>query len=420
MNASICSHFGVCGGCSKQNVAYDNQLSTKQMIVHDHLEKLFIHEFHPILPSPDIYFYRNKMEFSFGDEKDIEILGRVGERSGVPALGCSDLSSIVSQAGFGAEPERRNTVHLGLHPKGRFALVTPTPECRLLSEDSRKICAVVEDWATENKVPVFVRKSQQGDLRHLVIREGKGTSMRMVNLVAKSTTAAVDGLAERLRKSGLPITTFMWTPYDGLSDVARGGGQKVYWGDGRIDEKIGGLTFKVNPESFMQTNTRAAEMMIDVLRRWIVSGKTLIDVYCGSGAIGLSLAKYFQEVIGIEINKSAVEDARQNAQLNGITNARFMDGKAEELAPALPVKESAANTTVVVDPPRAGLHPKMLSTLMEWNVPTILYVSCNPESLARDLRVLSTRYDILDVQPMDFFPHTDHIETAVRLKIRSS
>ena len=149
------------------------------------------------------------------------------------------------------------------------------------------------------------------------------------------------------------------------------------------------------------------------------SGSTLIDLYCGSGAIGLSLSSELESVIGVELNASAIQDALVNADASHTPNIRYIEGKAEDIAATLPIKEKSENTTVIIDPPRPGLHPAMLKTLLEWSAPWVFYVSCNPESLARDLLALHERYDILDVQPMDFFPHTDHIETAVRLRRRA-
>lgn len=393
----VCPHFGVCGGCSKQDIAYEQQLIAKENIVRGFLGDLTA-DIKPIFSSPETVFYRNKMEFSFGDERDIAILNK---------------------APF---PENPTQIHLGLHPKGRFAIVTPTPDCRLLSKDSQSILGIVAKWATERGVTSFVRKNGKGDLRHLVIREGKNTGERMVNLVAKAATPHVDDLVERLKQSPSTITTFLWSKYDGLSDVAASNDTVIYWGEGFIREKLGGVSLKVTPPSFMQTNTHAAEGMIRLLRGWVgeEESQALIDLYCGSGAIGLNLADKCQKVIGIELNKQAVIDARENAALSGIPNIEFLEGKAEDLAASLPVKDNAAGTTVVVDPPRAGLHAKMTALLLEWGVPEIFYVSCNPETLARDLRVLAARYSILDVQPMDFFPHTDHIETAVKLSLRGT
>jgi tRNA/tmRNA/rRNA uracil-C5-methylase (TrmA/RlmC/RlmD family) len=455
--ASICPHFGICGGCAHQDVPYERQLLAKEQRVRAALAEAPVATFHPILASPQTLFYRNKMEYSFGDERDLAIL----ERRAPPVDG--------------------GRVHVGLHPKGRFALVTPTPECGLESEASRVILRTVAAWANERRVSIYVRLTNLGDLRHVVIREGKNTGERLVNVVAKSTTPHVPELAERLKACGVEITTFLWSRYDGLSDVAHSTDQQIFWGEGAIQEKLAGAVLRVNANSFMQTNTRAAEGMIAVLKNWIAlsfdaipsvaamsalstvpsplagpteagregqgegffswgawfhpltpalsrkgrgrmtfRGSTLIDLYCGSGAIGLSLATEFESVIGVELNPSAIQDALLNAEVSQTPNIRFIEGKAEDVAATLPVKDRSENTTVIVDPPRPGLHPAMTQTLLDWSVPWLFYVSCNPESLARDLRTLRGRYDILDVQPMDFFPHTDHIETAVRLRRRET
>jgi 23S rRNA (uracil1939-C5)-methyltransferase len=377
-------------------------------MVRANLAGLTVQRWHKILPSPQTLFYRNKMEYSFGDRRDIEILNRPkGERGPSPVIA-----------------EGENIVHLGLHPKGRFAIVTPTPECQLMSEETQAVIATVSCWATDRTVPIFVRKSGHGDLRHLVIREGKNTGERLVNLVARSQTAHVDDLATRLRASGVPITTFLFSAYDGLSDVAGADSRRVVWGDGAIQERLGKISFTVTPASFMQTNTRAAERLIQTLHGWSVEDgasaprRVLIDLYCGSGAIGLNLAASHDEVFGVEINADAVRDAWLTAKANGVPNMRFFEGRAEDVAGELPVKERAAGATVVVDPPRAGLHAKLVATILAWGAPTLYYVSCNPETLARDLRLLVERYSIVDVQPLDFFPHTDHVETAVRLKLR--
>jgi len=402
----ICPHFGICGGCSRQDDPYETQLADKEALVRRHLDGLTVERWHKILSSPQTKYYRNKMEYSFGDRRDVEIINRPkGERGPSP---------VISEGG--------NVIHLGLHPKGRFAVVTPTPECQLMSEETKVVIATVSRWATERAIPIFLRKNNEGDLRHLVVREGKNTGQRLVNLVARSHTPHIDDLAERLRVCGVPITTFLFSAYDGASDVAGMGERRVRWGDGAIQERLGKVSFTVTPGSFMQTNTRAAERMIDLLYMWSVEDgassprRVLIDLYCGSGAIGLNLASSFDEVLGVEINADAVRDAWLTAKANGVANMRFFEGRAEDVAADLPVEERAEGATVVVDPPRAGLHPRLVQTVLDWNVPRLYYVSCNPESLARDLRLLNAKYDILDVQPMDFFPHTDHIETAVRLR----
>jgi 23S rRNA (uracil1939-C5)-methyltransferase len=337
------------------------------------------------------------MEYSFGDERDIEIF------SGNSKLESRNMTM--------------NKTHLGLHPKGRFAIVTPTPECRLLSTESQEILQAVADWANDYQVSIYVRKSNEGNLRHLVIREGKNTGERMVNLVAKTPTPHIDELAERLEALRDKITTFMWTAYDGLSDVAHGGDVKIYWGHGMITEQYGDVRVNVGPTSFQQTNTHAAERMLDVIKSWMpATTRRVVDLYCGSGVIGLNIAGKSRELIGIELNKSAVEQARLTADMNAFAKVRFIEGRVENVLHADSEINSDGDTCVVVDPPRVGLHPKVLDTILQWKGSELIYISCNPETLARDLRVLGARYTILDVQPMDFFPHTDHIETAVRLR----
>jgi 23S rRNA (uracil-5-)-methyltransferase RumA len=282
------------------------------------------------------------------------------------------------------------------------------------------ILKTVADWATNFTVPVYVRRDHSGLLRHLLIREGKNTGQRLVNLVAKSATPHVDVLARSLKDSAVSIDTFVWSAYDGLSDVLGSDASQCFWGDGYITERIGRIEFKVTPATFTQTNTHAAEQMISTLRTWIeqygaAPDGRLLDLYCGSGTIGLNLADLFSEVVGVELNPQAVEDARRASAHNGITNARFEPGSTEKVISDWTRSRPHPKDAVVVDPPRAGLHPEVVTRLLDWRFPTIYYVSCNPVSLGRDLRRLASRYTILDVQPMDFFPHTDHVETVVRL-----
>jgi 23S rRNA (uracil-5-)-methyltransferase RumA len=403
----ICPHFGVCGGCATQNILYDNQLKKKEGIVRSFFADLHPSEFQPILPSPDIFYYRNKMEFSFGNKYDVWRLKKFEERS--------------------VEVRSPNMeIHLGLHPKGRFALVAPTPECRLQSEESQRVCETVATWASRHQIPVYIRKKNEGVLRHLVIREGKNTHERMVNLFTTGTLEAekVSELADIL-KAAVPITTFLWTVNDALSDVAQGDVKSVYWGNGVISERVNEVELRITPSSFMQTNTKASERMTRILRQWIDNARpfhvdggtgTLVDLYCGTGTIGLNLAPRFKRLIGIESNDDAVQDARANAVANGILNTEFITGRVEDLTAVLKGINGIEDAVIVVDPPRPGLHAKVSQALLDVSAPTVFYVSCNPETLARDLRLLGAKYRIERVQPMDFFPHTDHVETLVQLK----
>jgi 23S rRNA (uracil1939-C5)-methyltransferase len=386
---AACPHFGVCGGCSRQDLSYADQLRLKEKHVLDSLQAFPVGRHHAIVPSAETFYYRNKMEFSFGDNFDRTEL-RLAEQPGV---------------------------HVGLHPKGRFSLTVPTPDCRLISEDAMKITAVVEHWASKNSTPVYVRSKNEGVLRHLVIREGKNTGERLVNLITTSKLTDLQGLDSALRVSGAAITTLIWTIHDGLSDVARGDEQRVIWGDGSIQEKIGDLSIRVTPRTFMQTNTRAAEGLIKYLKHLAGVGDTLLDLYCGTGVLGLSLAGHFIQVKGVEIEAASVASARETAERNGVINFSAQQGSMEKFLSIFEDNRGRVDVCLV-DPPRAGLHPEVTKALAASGVPMILYVSCNPFSLARDLSGLVSKYTIDEVQPMDFFPHTDHVETVVKLTLR--
>lgn len=425
----ICPHFGPCGGCSHQDVPYEDQIKSKEELVRSELKEFEIGKFHSIWPSPETMFYRNKMEFSFGNEKDIEILNlpwkkfknhSVGARRRLAQLGDTLFLRLDGTLGdpLGRPYSGDDQIHLGLHPKGRFALVVPTPQCQLESLESQKIMQIVSKWGTDNKIPVYLRKNHSGVLRHLIIREGKNTGERLVNLITTEGLSEIDSLAEGLKESKIPITTFLWTVNSGLSDVAQGEVKKIYWGNGVIQEKTGGVKLNVTPTSFMQTNTHAAEKMILLLKNWInedgATG-TLFDLYCGCGPLALNLAGSFENVVGIELNPNSIEDAKVNARMNGITNTEFMAGRVEDHLDMI----KGEKATIIADPARPGLHKDVIARLLAVEAPLIYYVSCNPVALSRDLRLLQAKYRISDVQPMDFFPHTDHVETAVRLKFKS-
>lgn len=391
----ICPHVGLCGGCAHQDKSYPDQLRNKEEKVRQALAGLPVHEMLPIESSPESFFYRNKMEYSFGDEFDRRVLK------------------------LSPDPGR---VHVGLHPKGRFSLTAPTPDCRLLSEDAKRIVNNVSEWATENAVPVYVRPKNKGVLRHLIIREGKNTGERLVVLVATSQLPNIGDLAKRLKDSHVPISSFLWARHDGLSDVARGSHHETFWGEGWIHERLGRVEFRVTPYSFMQTNTHAAEKMVDILREWTdeiptQDRRALCDLYCGAGTIGLNLADLFENVVGIESEQQSVENARETARRNYIGNAEFEVGRVENLVDRL--SQATESSICVVDPPRAGLHPKVTEALLSSPFRRIFYVSCNPETLARDLKVLAVKYGIDVVQPIDFFPHTDHVETLVKLQVQN-
>jgi 23S rRNA (uracil1939-C5)-methyltransferase len=342
--------------------------------------------FLPLIPSPDIYFYRNKMEYAFGGLKD------------QPPL-------------------------LGLRQKGKFDRIVDLTECRLQSPDVGPLLAAVRAWAIKEKLPTYHLKSHRGFLRYVVVREGKNTGQRMVCLVTSEGEIPRESFVAALQSSGARVDTVIWSVNAGLSDVAWGDERAVLLGSGSIEDKLGDLTFRISPRTFFQTNTRGAERLYQVIKEGLPeSGGTLFDLYCGSGSIGLFCADRVERVIGIELNPQAVADARSNAEAFGALRAEFhaMDASTFAKSAEFLDKWNAPGAMAVLDPPRPGLQPDVRKLLLDHPIDQWVYVSCNPEALARDLVFISPTYHIERVQVVDLFPHTPHVETVVVLKKRST
>lgn len=377
----LCQHFGDCGGCASQDVAYETQLAAKEAEVQRVVEPFKPQEFRPILASPGIFYYRNKMEFAF--------------------------------AGNGGE------LQLGLRRQGRFNQVVNLKECLLLSPETGALLEAVRQWAIRENLTPYDLRFHQGFLRYLVVREGKNTGERLVCLVTAAGDLPEKSFLESLA-AVCRIDTVVWSVHDGLSDVARGARNTVLAGPGYIKDNLNDLTFHISPTAFFQTNTRGAETLYGVVRDYISQGADpFIDFYCGGGAIGLFCADRARRVLGVEIHPPAVEDARANAARLGI-NAQFICADAAEFArsPELLREWTSPNAAVVMDPPRAGLAPAVKKLLCEHLVARWVYVSCNPRALAADLPILNDAYQIKSVQPVDMFPHTPHVETVLLLESR--
>ncbi len=380
-----CMHFGVCGGCRCQPggrpLPYPEELIKKETLVKDLLKPYEVRAWKPILPSPEPWHYRNKMEFAFAVWDDALVLG--------------------------------------LRQEGRFDRVVDLQTCGLMSEHAVSLLQRVRAWAKSQSLTGYHRKRHEGDLRYLVLREGKNTGDRMGVLLATSLGASkfATKTLEDFRDS---LSTLWLGVTDDKSDVAQAKEMRLLWGPGSITERLINRTYQISPFSFFQTNTHGTERLYALLRDWGSSiGGTLLDLYCGSGGITLALADAFERVIGIDSNQSAIEDALKNAKLNELQNVEFVCEDALEFLKKLPgSKVSIQISAMVVDPPRVGLHPKALSALLEINPPRLAYVSCNPESLARDLQGLVPFYRIASAQPVDLFPHTAHVETVVLMEHR--
>jgi 23S rRNA (uracil1939-C5)-methyltransferase len=390
----FCPHFGLCGGCQWQDLAYPEQLRWKRL----HLEECLEHlagvtpgGIRPTAASPETRGYRNKMEFTFA-----------------PRAGMMDT-------GDGCA--------LGLHVWSSSPDIFNLEHCFLQSAQTPQVVREVRAWCRASGLPAYNAKTRRGFWRFLVLREGKGTGHSLAHLITtdQGRAGAVAALARHLRERFPGLTTFSHSRNTKKAQVARGKASRTLWGPGYIEAHLGGLRLQISANSFLQPNTLAAEGLYEALARLgeFSGHETVWDLYCGAGSIGLYLAPRVGRVVGFELEAAAVADARRNSLLNGADNCRFLAGDLKErIREAMKTTAPAPPDVVIADPPRAGLHPEVVQALLEIAPRRLLYVSCNPATLARDLARLKGAYEIAAVQPFDFFPHTPHLEALVSLKRR--
>ncbi len=398
----FCPHFGVCGGCQWQDLAYEEQLRWKRIHVQDCLKRLAGLAPEDILPpvaSPQQRYYRNKMEFAFAPRQWRPIEGLAPEKA-----------------------SRGKACALGLHVADSSGGIFNLETCFLQSPQTPDIVSEVRRGCGASRLPAYNPRDHRGFWRFLVVREGKRTGQTLVHLITagRDDAAAVDALAASL-KAHLPyITTLVHSRSRQKAQVVAGESSRTLWGPGYIEEDLGGLRLRVSAHSFLQTNTEAAEALYAAIGRLgkFTGQETVWDLYCGAGSIALSLASRVRRVVGFELVQAAVDDAYVNCRLNGLDNCRFLAGDLKEVMRAAqrgPHREPVPDI-VVTDPPRSGLHPDVVQALKDLAPQRLIYVSCNPATLARDLALFQDRYAILTVQPFDLFPHTAHIECLVHLE----
>jgi 23S rRNA (uracil1939-C5)-methyltransferase len=403
-----CKHFGTCGGCKWQHVSYAAQLDFKRQHVIDALERIGGFNnvvVNPTLGSPEEFFYRNKMEFSFGDKwvtkEELEARNKKQEAG-----------------------NRSPLFALGLHIPQRFDKVLDIDECYLQSETSYKIVNAVRGFCLDHTLSMYSTFTHTGYLRNLVIRESRRTNELMVNLVtSEDKTEVMQALSARLLERLPSITTIVNNITDRKSQVATGDYEKVHHGSGVITERIGRRTYRISANSFFQTNTQQAERLYDTVVRLgeFKPDDIVFDLYSGTGTIALHIADEVKEVVGIEVVDSAIEDARNNASMNQVSNCTFLLGDLRNKLTKDTnwIAKHASPTVMVIDPPRSGMHEKVALEIALLRPERIVYVSCNPATQARDLKLLCSKapYRINAVQPVDMFPHTYHIENVVALSI---
>jgi 23S rRNA (uracil1939-C5)-methyltransferase len=383
-----CRHFPACGGCRFQDLAYDAQLEQKQSQVRDAFQRLAgIAEppLEEILPcEPDIFHYRNKVEYSFT------------RTPAGPAL--------------------------GFHRAGRWDEVLDIEKCWITTDFGNDVRDAVRDWAREEGLEAYSQADGTGYLRHLVVREARNTGQALVQLVTAPGEKFEHGYFVDVVRRFPQVHSVHWSVNDRPAEVTNLP-TELLWGEEWIEEELGGLRFRVRPNAFLQTNTAMAERLYALAREaaQLSGNETVWDLYCGIGTIGLSMASDALTVWGIDVSEESVACALENAELNGITNAAFFAGNVGQVVEEL-LERSGPPEVVVVDPPRAGLAGKALRHLGRLGAPRRVYVSCNPTTLAGDVKTLGEEYgyELLRARPVDMFPHTPHVETVALLERRDS
>ncbi len=395
----FCAHFGVCGGCRWQMLPYPLQLQYKQQQVEDNLRrigKLTLPPVTPILGAPQTTRYRNKIEYTFSNRRFL-----------LPSeLHDPNITSGQDVAGF--------------HARGLFDKVVDIDICHLQEEPTNRLRKAVKEFGLLHQLPFYDIKEHRGWLRNLQLRLCS-TGEIMANLVVgHEDEEKVLILGEQLMQQFPELTTLLLTVNTKWNDSITGLEPRVLYGKGYVVERLEDFQFKIGPKSYFQTNTRQGEALYRIARQYaeLTGSETVYDLYCGTGSIGIFLSRKAARIIGVEVIEEAVADARENAALNGIGHARFFAGDTVEICKDEFFQREGRPDVIVTDPPRAGMHEGLVNKILEIAAPTVVYVSCNPATQARDLHLLDAKYAVTQVQPVDMFPHTHHIENVVQLKLR--
>ena len=382
---SVCPHFGQCGGCTYQNLPYEEQLAMKESQIKKMMDEAVNGKYvwEGVKPSPVKQAYRNKMEFSFGDEyKD-------------------------------------GPIALGMHKRGSFHDIVNVTDCQIVDEDYRKILDCTLEAARESGLLYYHRMRHTGYFRHLLVRKAVKTEEILVDLVTTTETDAqafLDTWVKKLLELELDgkMAGILHTKNDSVADVVKDEGTEVFYGQDYFYEELLGLKFKITPFSFFQTNSLGAEVLYETAREYIgdINEKVIFDLYSGTGTIAQILAPVAKKVVGVEIVEEAVEAAKENAALNGLDNCTFWAGDVLKVIDEL----GEVPDLIMLDPPRDGVNPKALMKILNFGVDRLVYIACKPTSLARDLEMIQGRgYKVEKISCVDLFPNTYHVETVCLL-----
>ncbi|HEX5654885.1 MAG TPA: 23S rRNA (uracil(1939)-C(5))-methyltransferase RlmD [Chitinophagaceae bacterium] len=395
----FCQHFGICGGCQWQMLPYEKQLEYKQRQVRDSLQrigKINLPPMMPILGAAETKYYRNKIEYTFGNKRFLQ-------------------PHELNNPEVNAEEDV-----LGFHAKGLFDKIVNIETCYLQEEPTNAIRLATRDFAKKNDFSFYDIRNHSGFLRTMQVRLCR-TGELMVNIVfghddVEKRSMLLEHLAEKFPQINTLLYTINSKKNDSLHDLE----PVIYSGKGYIIEKLEEFQFKIGPKSFFQTNTSQGEKLYQVTRDFaeLKGHETVYDLYCGTGSIGIFLGPKAARIIGVEMIAAAVDDAKENAALNQLAAAEFYTGDVIDICNDEFFALHGKPDVIITDPPRAGMHEKLVRKILDMTAPLLVYVSCNPATQARDLNWLNEKYEVTRIQPVDMFPHTLHIENVVQLKLR--
>ena len=403
----FCKHFGVCGGCKWQNLPYEEQLKFKQQQVFDQLHrigKVELPEFRTILGSVKTQEYRNKLDFGCANKRYLT-------KEEITALPKDESQSL------------KDVPAIGFHITGAFDKILPIEKCWLMDDLHNQIRNDIRDYAMEHGISFFDLRAQVGLLRDIIIRNSaSGELMVIIQFHYDETGGEKEALdlLQHVADTFPQITSLLYLDNQKCNDTIGDQDILVFKGTDHIFELMEDLKFKVGPKSFYQTNTEQAYHLYSVAREFagLTGNEMVYDLYTGTGTIANFVAKKAKKVIGIEYVPEAIEDAKINSEINGIGNTLFYAGDMKDILTDDFIAEHGRPDVIITDPPRAGMHPDVVKTILRAAPDRIVYVSCNPATQARDLQDLDEQYKVIEVQPVDMFPHTPHVENVVLLKKR--
>lgn len=395
----FCIHFGVCGGCKWQMLPYEKQLQYKQQEAGEIIKrigKIELPEILPIIGSHNTIHYRNKLEFTFSNRRYLTN-AEINKSEKIP---------------------QENA--LGYHAPGIFDKIIDIQECWLMDDINNLIRNTIRAYAVENNLSYYDIREHKGFLRNIIIRDCN-TEELMINFVfGNDNREEIKKLLDHLLQKIPSITTLLYTINQKWNDSIYDLDPQVYFGKGYITEMLGEFKFKISPKSFFQTNTKQAEQLYGIAKSFaaLTGNEIVYDLYCGTGSIGIFLSKQVKKVIGVDVIEESIKDAKENAVLNNIEHANFFTGDVIEICNEAFFTEHGKPDVIITDPPRAGMHGKLITKLLEISAPKIVYISCNVATQARDINLLSEKYKVEKIQPLDMFPHTHHIECVVILQLK--